>query len=93
MKQLRPDLVKIDRSFVSALDTDSSAHDILGSLVGLSHSLGIRVVAEGVESADQLAAVRAAGCDLFQGFYLGRPCSAAELANSRDVTTPPAADS
>ncbi len=92
LKQLRPDLVKIDRSFVAALDTDSSAHDIIESLVGLSHSLGIRVVAEGVESAGQLATVRAAGCDMIQGFYLGPPVAAAELAQTPHIATRPAAD-
>lgn len=88
LKQLQPDLVKIDRSFVSALDTDSSARDIMESVVGLSHSLGVQVVAEGVESAEQLSAVRMAGCDLLQGFYLGRPRPAAELTETLATPAP-----
>ncbi|HEX8104628.1 MAG TPA: EAL domain-containing protein [Solirubrobacteraceae bacterium] len=80
LKRLPLDELKIDRSFVSGMDADPADAAIVGSTVGLAHSLGLRVVAEGVEGErvwDQLVAL---GCDAAQGFFLSRALPPAELA-------------
>lgn len=71
--------VKIDRSFTMRLGEDGSAAFIAG-IVGLGHGLGLRVVAEGVETSDQRDALLAMGCDRAQGFLFGKPVDAPELA-------------
>ena len=67
------DKVKIDRSFTCHLGEDERVDLIVGSIVSLAHALRIRVNAEGVETEDQLAALRRQGCDEVQGYLLGRP--------------------
>lgn len=71
---------KIDRSFVAELDREGNDLAIVSVIIGLSKELGLKVVAEGVESEHQLALLLAKDCDLVQGYLLGRPASAAELA-------------
>ena len=71
------DALKIDRSFVIAEDTRSRA--IVASIVELAHRLQIEVVAEGVETEAQRVALEAAGCDVVQGFLLGRPVPPEEI--------------
>ena len=68
--------LKIDRSFVSGLDDNHHDHAIVQTLVGLGKALGIRVTAEGVETAGQLAILRAMGCDCAQGYLIARPMPA-----------------
>jgi diguanylate cyclase (GGDEF)-like protein len=70
--------VKIDRSF-TAESPSSDVSPFLAGIVGLSHGLSLRVIAEGVETEEQLAAVRAAGCDRAQGYLFGRPSDAAAI--------------
>jgi EAL domain-containing protein (putative c-di-GMP-specific phosphodiesterase class I) len=65
--------LKIDRSFVNGLGAESDDSVIVSGVVGLAHGLGLRVVAEGVETADQLARLHALGCDLGQGYHFARP--------------------
>jgi diguanylate cyclase (GGDEF)-like protein len=65
--------LKIDRSFVDGADTDERRTRLLRSIVGLGHSLGMVVTAEGVETDGQLQMLRDAGCDQAQGYHLGRP--------------------
>jgi len=72
--------LKIDRSFVAALEQSASAKGVLRSIVKLGHSLGMTVTAEGIEKAKQLACLRELGCDLGQGYLLGRPAPIADLA-------------
>jgi EAL domain-containing protein (putative c-di-GMP-specific phosphodiesterase class I) len=72
--------IKIDRSFVAALEESASAKGILRSVVKLGHGLGMAVTAEGIESRKQLASLRDLGCDLAQGYHLGRPAPPEELA-------------
>ncbi len=73
------DKIKIDRSFVSALETRTDADAIVRAVVGLGHSLGMQTCAEGVETARQLAFLKHEGCDEVQGYYFGRPMIAAEF--------------
>ena len=67
------DLLKVDRSFVRGLGLDPTDTAIVRAVVTLAHNLGLRAVGEGVERTEHLDALRALGCDLAQGFLLGRP--------------------
>ena len=74
------DMLKIDRSFISSLETDPSAVAIASSVIVLAHRMGLRVVAEGVESRPQLAFLTAQACDEIQGYYFSQPLPATEFA-------------
>ncbi len=78
LKELPVDELKVDKSFVVHLDIDSRDVAIVRSLVDLAKILQLDVVAEGVESEGVAAHLREAGCDILQGFGLGRPQSAAQ---------------
>ena len=75
-----PDVIKIDRSIVSGLDDDPVLAKLVGSLVEFAHGCDVRVVAEGVETADEDAALRELGVDYGQGWLYGRPGPAGALA-------------
>jgi len=80
LKQFPIHTVKIDRSFIRDIRNDTNDAVIVASTISLAHNLGLTVVAEGVETKDQLVHLKAAGCDQVQGFYLQRPCAAAQIA-------------
>jgi EAL domain-containing protein (putative c-di-GMP-specific phosphodiesterase class I) len=65
--------LKIDRSFVSRIDTDSSTGAVVSTIVGLSRALGVNTIAEGVETENQATLLRAAGCEVVQGYLFGKP--------------------
>ncbi|HEV3049956.1 MAG TPA: EAL domain-containing protein, partial [Longimicrobium sp.] len=67
------DIVKIDRSFVSRMDRDARAAQLVHAIVNLARNLRVKVVAEGVETREQLAALRGMGCDFAQGFLFAEP--------------------
>ena len=71
--------VKIDKSFVSEMHRRSEEFTIVRSMIDLGHNLGLKVVAEGVEHADDLVLLRRLGCDLAQGFHLAKPLPLDEL--------------
>jgi EAL domain-containing protein (putative c-di-GMP-specific phosphodiesterase class I) len=71
--------IKIDRQFVTALPTSRDDQVIVRSVIELAHGLGLQVTAEGVETVEQLAALRGLGCDLIQGYLLAHPLDASEL--------------
>lgn len=77
LRSLPVDELKIDRSFVQRLTTDPATALIVASTISLAHGLGLRVVAEGVEDEQTLAALVVAGCDLVQGYLTGRPAACA----------------
>jgi diguanylate cyclase (GGDEF)-like protein len=79
LQRLEMDVLKIDRAFTSQLRNESSANVLFNAIVVMAHALGMRVVAEGVETLDQLRALQGLGCDEIQGFYVSRPVSADEL--------------
>lgn len=79
LKHLPLDGIKIDRTFVSGVAGDAHDAAIVSAIVGLAHGLGIRVIAEGIEHAEQLEAVKALGCDEGQGYLLGRPSDAKDI--------------
>ena len=74
------DKIKIDRAFMQTVDAmDENVQTIIKTIVGLGHSLHMRVTVEGVEDGEQAQFVRDAACDEVQGFYFGRPLAAADL--------------
>lgn len=73
LKKFPIDKLKIDRSFVRDLQTDKSDREITLAVIALSHNLGLRVVAEGVETQMQLDFLRRHKCDLVQGYYYSQP--------------------
>ena len=72
--------VKLDRSFIASMEDSSDAQAVVRSAIEMAHALGKYVVAEGVENARQQEILAAMGCDFLQGYHLGRPVPAAELA-------------
>lgn len=79
LKQLRFDKLKIDRSFVSGLPGNPSDQAIVQAILGIAQGLGMRTVAEGVETEAQLALLQEGGCSQGQGFWFARPMPLAEL--------------
>lgn len=75
LAQFPVDIIKIDASFVSRVEEDEFSQAVVTSVVQLAASLGAQTVAEGIETPGQLSAVRELGCDIGQGYYLGRPAS------------------
>jgi diguanylate cyclase (GGDEF)-like protein len=80
LKDLPIDVLKIDQSFIKHSMTNSQNQAIIKAIVALGHSLHMKVVAEGVESEDQLHLLRELGCDGMQGYYIARPMPAEKLA-------------
>jgi len=80
LKRLPIDEMKIDRSFVMQMADDRNDAAIVRSTVELGRNLGLKVVAEGVETAAAWAHLKALGCDFAQGYYLSKPVPAAEIA-------------
>ncbi len=67
------ELLKIDRSFVKGLGEDPEVRVILSAMISLAHDVGMKAIAEGVETAEELARLRRMGCDMVQGYYFSEP--------------------
>ena len=80
LRRVQVDGLKIDRSFVADVLRDPDDLALTTAIIAMAHSLGITVVAEGVENEGQFAVLRERGCDHAQGYWLGRPMAATELA-------------
>ena len=76
LKRLAADLIKIDRSFVKGLGQDDKDTAIIRMIIELAHTLGMKVIAEGVEAGEQAALLREMGCDMAQGLYFVKPLPA-----------------
>ena len=79
LKDLPVSKLKIDRSFMTEIPGDLDGVKISGAIIALAHSLGLTVVAEGVETAEQLAFLAGAGCEVYQGWYFAKAMDAATL--------------
>jgi EAL domain-containing protein (putative c-di-GMP-specific phosphodiesterase class I) len=75
------DVLKIDRSFVAGVGQSASDETIVNTVIGMAHSLGLQVVAEGVETEQQMAFLRVQGCDVVQGYAIAPAMPAAEFEN------------
>jgi diguanylate cyclase (GGDEF)-like protein len=73
LKRFPLDELKIDKSFVDGIGIDTDSTAIVAAVMGMAHALDLQVVAEGVETADQLSRLRTLGCDEVQGYYFARP--------------------
>ena len=85
------DTLKIDRSFISAMSADLESHEIVRIIMLLAHNLGLRVVAEGIETQEQIAMLKELGCELAQGYFFSRPDPAGvieELLENQRVAQP-----
>lgn len=80
LKRFPIDTLKVDRSFVRDIPSDTDDMLITTGIIGLAHSLGIQVVAEGVETAAQLSFLRTQNCDAMQGYYFSKPLPASTFA-------------
>ncbi|MDO9501777.1 EAL domain-containing protein [Falsiroseomonas sp.] len=87
LAELRPDIIKIDRVLVQGCDRDRVRLAIIAALVGLGAELGIKVVGEGVERAEEVAALRGTGLRFMQGFLFARPVLEG-LADPEEVLAP-----
>ncbi|MGV9005757.1 MAG: putative bifunctional diguanylate cyclase/phosphodiesterase [Brevundimonas sp.] len=84
LKQIRADELKIDKSFILTLDQSARDGLLVKSTIDLAHGLGLRVTAEGVETPTALALLRGMGCDMAQGYLIGRPMALAALVAQLD---------
>lgn len=74
------DTLKVDRSFVRDITTDPDDRELVIATISMARSLGLKVIAEGVETAEQLAILQTEKCDFGQGYYFSKPVSATALA-------------
>jgi PAS domain S-box-containing protein len=77
LHRLQADTVKVDRSFVNRIGSEDNGAEMVCAIVALARNLGMDVVAEGVETAEQLSQIEALGCEFVQGFYFSRPVDVA----------------
>jgi diguanylate cyclase (GGDEF)-like protein len=90
LKRFPLDTLKVDRAFINDITVDADDAAIVRAIIGLGHNLDLKLVAEGVETQAQLEFLRAAGCDLIQGFLMSEAMPADSLASLLDAATPPA---
>ena len=73
LKHMPVDSLKIDQTFIAGLGKDAGDEAIVSGTISLAHALGLKVIAEGVETEEQLARLQDLGCDLAQGYYFSEP--------------------
>lgn len=79
LKKFEVDFLKVDQSFVRDLATDTNDRALVEAIIVMAHKLGIKVIAEGCETAEQLEVLVQAGCDLVQGYYYAKPMPSAQF--------------
>jgi diguanylate cyclase (GGDEF)-like protein/PAS domain S-box-containing protein len=89
LRQFPIDTLKLDQSFIHEINDDTDDATIISAVINMGCRMKHRVIAEGVETAEQLAFLRAHGCDEGQGYYFGRPMPALETAKLLDLSTAP----
>ncbi|HSJ48533.1 MAG TPA: EAL domain-containing protein, partial [Gammaproteobacteria bacterium] len=83
LSRLPVDVLKIDRTFIHDLPDDARAGSLVRAIIALAHSLGLKVIAEGVETREQADWLQARGCDLLQGFLYSLPAPASNQNPAR----------
>jgi len=89
LKRFPLDELKIDRSFITGVNADNDNSTIVTAIIGMAHNLGLKVVAEGVETREELAFLLAHNCDACQGFLFSRPLPAIEFGALLQTSTLP----
>jgi len=89
LRQFPIDTLKVDQSFIHEINADTDEATIISAVINMGCHLKHRVIAEGVETAEQLAFLRAHGCDEGQGYYFGRPMPALETSKLLNLDTAP----
>jgi diguanylate cyclase (GGDEF)-like protein len=79
LQRMPVDVLKVDRSFVAALDDGEGGRELLDAILGVAQSLSLTVIAEGIEEYSQLSALEQLGCEMAQGFLLGQPVPAEDI--------------
>lgn len=79
------DYLKIDRAITQNIDTNKPMQALSSSVIKMAHKLGIKVVAEGIETQEEFYVLRAFDCDFYQGFYFGQPCNSHTLMQEQTV--------
>jgi EAL domain-containing protein (putative c-di-GMP-specific phosphodiesterase class I) len=82
LKKLPVTHLKIDQSFVHDIDTDDSDKKLVHAIINMARSLDIRVIAEGVETQNQLEFLQNSGCDIYQGYFFGKPLPIADFESA-----------
>ena len=80
LKRFPVDLLKIDQGFIRDIPNSSDDMAISSSVIALGHAMGLKVLAEGVETLEQLQFLQQKGCDCFQGYFCSRPLPAEDFA-------------
>jgi EAL domain-containing protein (putative c-di-GMP-specific phosphodiesterase class I) len=75
-------VLKIDRAFIKDVTTDPEDAALTRAIIAMAQGLGLKVIGEGIETAEQLEFLRAEGCDMIQGYYIGRPMEADAFRSS-----------
>jgi len=81
LRQYSFDILKIDRNFINGITTNKADCDLVIATIAMAHSLGLKVVAEGVETKEQLLKLRELKCDYLQGYYFSKPVPSVDLIN------------
>jgi len=81
LRQYSFDILKIDRSFINGVDINKSDCDLVSAIIAMAHSLGLKVIAEGVETQEQLNIVNDLECDYIQGYFFSKPITAKQLVD------------
>lgn len=84
--QVKPAVLKIDRQFIQPLVKNRSSRDLVASIIGIGKSLGMKIVAEGVETAMHANFASKMGCDYLQGYHFGKPMSLEDMRKTLDET-------
>ncbi|WP_237153477.1 putative bifunctional diguanylate cyclase/phosphodiesterase [Oryzibacter oryziterrae] len=88
LSHLKPDRLKIDQTFVRRIGHDKQMKSLVSAIIGIGRAIDCDVVAEGVETAEQLAEVKSLGCNLVQGYYFAKPMPADAFEAWRDANYP-----
>ena len=81
LQRIPVDVLKVDKSFVAALGDGGQGRALLQAILGVGRALSLAVVAEGIAEPTQLSTLEEIGCELAQGFFMGRPCGAEAIEN------------